>query len=128
MPTHKWSRSLNRGGSTRPTLNSTIEAEEELAIEIAVPGSTTNQQILIAFTIAALKSLFVSADGALTLKTNSSGSPADTFTLDADSGIDWDNQSQLDNPIGTNVTTMYVTNGGADPVNLKIYALVDPTP
>jgi hypothetical protein len=128
MPTHKWNRSLNRGGTVRPALTSTIEAEEELAIEIAVPGTTTNQQILIAFTIAALKSLFISADAALTLKTNSSGSPANTFTLDSDSGVDWDNQSQLANPITTNVTTMYVTNAGSDPVNLNIYALIDPTP
>jgi hypothetical protein len=128
MPQHKWTKSLNRGGTVRPTLTKTITAEEELAIEITVPVSTTDQQILIAFTMANLKSLFISASGPLTLKTNSTGAPDDTFALDDDSGVDWDNQSLLDNPITANVTTMYVTNAsGVNTADLKIYVLLDPT-
>jgi hypothetical protein len=128
MATHKWSNALNRGGSVRPTLAATIEGDGENVRELTIPASTTNQQIIIAFTIAAMKSIFVKASGACTLKTNSSGSPDNTFSLDSDSGVMWHNQMSAANPITANVTTMYVTTPSGDPVDLEIYVLVDSTP
>lgn len=128
MAQHKWTQTLNRGTSPNPSQTVTVTADGEEVRELTIPGATTNQQILIAFTLAALKSVFVKASGPCTLKTNSSGAPDDTFALDSDSGVVWNNQSLTDNPFTVNVTTMYVTTPSGDPVELDIYALVDTTP
>lgn len=128
MAQHKGTYTLSRGTSPNPSLTATITADGEEVRELTIPAATTNQQILIAFTTAALKSVFIKASGPCTLKTNSSGAPDDTFSLDSDSGVVWHNQMQSDNPFGTNVTTMYVTTPSGDDVTLSIYALVDSTP
>jgi hypothetical protein len=128
MPTHKWTNTLNRGTSTHPSQSVTITGDGENPRTPTIPGGTTNQQIIIAFTIAALKSLFIKASGPCTLKTNSTGSPDNTFALDANSGISWHNEMLVANPITANVTTMYVTTPAGDAVDLEIYALVDATP
>lgn len=129
MPTHKWTNTLNRGTSAgAPAQTATITGDGEEVRVLTIPAATTNQQIIIAFTIAAMKSFFVKASSACTLKTNSTGSPDNTFSLDADSGIVWHNQMTSANPITVNVTTMYVTTPSGDPVTLEIYALVDTTP
>jgi hypothetical protein len=129
MPTHKWTNTLNRGGAgTHPAQTATLTGDGENVRSLTIPASTTNQQIIIAFAIAAMKSIFIKASGACTLKTNSSGAPDDTFSLDADSGVMWHNQMSAANPITANVTTMYITTPSGDPVDLEIYVLVDATP
>jgi hypothetical protein len=128
MATHKWTNTLNRGNSPNPAQTATITGDGENVRQLTIPGATTNQQIIIAFAIAAMKSLFIKASGLCTLKTNSSGAPDDTFTLDADSGVIWHNQLSAANPITADVTTMYVTTPSGDPVDLEIYVLVDATP
>lgn len=128
MPTHIMKTTLNRGSSPNPYLQTTIEADAEEVRELTVPAATTNQQIIIAFTMAALKSVLIKASSACTLKTNSTGSPDNTFSLDSDSGIIWNNQMTSANPFTANVTTMYITTPAGVSVELDIYALVDSTP
>ena len=128
MPTHVMKTTLNRGASPNPSLSTTITADAEEVRELAIPAATTNQQVIIAFTMAALKSVLIYADGACTLKTNSTSAPDDTFSLDADSGVVWNNQMTITNPFTANVTTIYITTPSGATVNVKIYALVDSTP
>lgn len=128
MAQHRWTNTLNRGTSPNPSQAVTVTADGEEVRELTIPGATTDQQILIAFTMAALKSVFIKASGPCTLETNSSSAPDDTFALDSDSGVVWNNQMLTDNPFTVNVTTMYVTTPSGDPVELDIYALVDSTP
>lgn len=128
MAKHTWTHTLNRGTPPNPSQGAVITADGEEVRELTIPGATTDQQILIAFTMAALKSVFIKASGPCTLETNSSSAPDDTFSLDSNSGVVWDNQMLTDNPFTVNVTTMYVTTPSGDPVVLSIYALVDATP
>lgn len=128
MAQHRWTNTLNRGVSPNPSQTVTLTADGEEVRELTIPAATTNQQILIAFTMAALKSVFIKASGPCTLKTNSSGAPDDTFALDSDSGVVWNEQMLTENPFTVNVTTMYVTTPSGDDVALQIYALVDATP
>jgi hypothetical protein len=77
-------------------------------------------------------SLFIVATGALTLKTNSSGSPANTITLVKDEPFLWRTgdgtlRDTAGSAITTDITGLYITNPGAAAVDLKLFALVDPT-
>lgn len=128
MPTYVMKTTLNRGSSPNPSLSTSITADAEEVRELTIPGATSNQQIIIAFTTAALKAILIYADGACTLETNNSSTPDDTFALDADSGVVWNNQMTSANPFSQNVTTMYVTTPAGASVSVKIYALVDSTP
>lgn len=92
----------------------------------AIPGSaTTNVNWAVPY--ARVKAISILADGALTLKTNSSGSPDDTITLAAGKPYQWDTDQNAAFLIAHNVTSLYVVNAGADPVNLQILCLYDPT-
>lgn len=128
MAQHRWTHTLNRGTSPNPALTVTITADGEEVRELTIPAATTDQAIVIAFTMAALKSILIKASGPCTLETNSSSAPDDTFSLDSDSGVVWDNQMLAENPFTANVTSMFVTTPSGDPVALYIYALVDATP
>lgn len=128
MPTHTWTHTLNRGVSPNPKLQTTIEADGEQPRKVTANGGTTNQQILIAFTLTNLKSILITATGTCTLKTNSTSAPDDTFALDSDSGVVWNNQMAAAIPFAANVTTMYLTVPSGDPVTVEIDALFDSTP
>jgi hypothetical protein len=85
--------------------------------------------ISVAIDVSALKSIAIVASGALTVKTNSSSSPADTITLtDSMKAVIWYTGSVFDNPLTTDVTALYVSNAGADAVTFKLVALLDITP
>lgn len=128
MPSHIWTHTLNRGSSPNPRQTETITADAEEVRELTIPAATTNQQVIIAFTTGALKSIMIKADGACTVKTNSTSVPDDTFSLDADTAVLWNNAMSAANPITANVTTIYITTPAGDPVEVDIYALVDSTP
>jgi hypothetical protein len=113
------------GNSITSTENITDDSENDLDIQIAV--STTNELINWNAIRADLKSLSISCDQALTIKTNSSGSPTDTITLSAGQNIIWSYQTDgLSHcPFSADITTgIYVTNPSSTLVaNFKIRAI-----
>jgi hypothetical protein len=114
------------GGAGSVGLQKTIAitSDAELNFDLAVPVSTTNELLAWAFTLTKLKSVYISSDNALTLKTNSSGSPQETLTLGAGDVIQWDNTNGLVAPFAGNVTALYVTNGSSTLIaNLSIRTL-----
>ena len=85
---------------------------------------------LVAFTldVSQCKSLAMwSVGGNMTVETNSSSSPADTFALVDGVPVVWSSAmlGTPDNPVGTDVTALYVTNTGT--ARLEIRVLFDPT-
>ena len=92
----------------------------------ALGAMQTNVLYNIAFPQASVKSLILLSDVAATIKTNSSGSPADTIALAAGKPIVWDAASPYACPFTADVTKFYVTNTAAG--TLKVYVLFDPTP
>lgn len=113
------------GGSTPLSgITSSVTGTGGHQISITVPASTTNQLYTVAIDISELKSIFLYADGVLTVKTNDSGSPADTFVFAASGSVlVYDtNMATIDgvapNPFDVDVTAFYLTNGTADDVNL----------
>lgn len=87
----------------------------------------TDQLIAFALDISQTKQFLMWATGgAITVKTNSSGTPADTFSLVADEPICWDvGDSEFPIPLSADITALYGTNSGT--AVLHIRALVDPT-
>ncbi len=94
-----------------------------------LPANATTQ-VALAFPIANLKGLMISSEQTCTLKTNSSGSPADTLILTAGMpAIIWTNDMPTACPLGTAVTSLYfVVAAGVTTCKPKVYALYDAVP
>lgn len=99
-----------------------------ITIDESIPANQTDLLVNCAFTIAKLKSFFMVADVAMTVKTNSSGAPQETFTLVADEPVLWTEKLTgvaVGELFGGNVTALYVTNTTTG--TLRIRGTYDPT-
>ena len=99
--------------------------DNQLAISQVIPPATTNLEILAAIDISQLKMLVMQSDVALTLKTNSSGSPANTINLAAGIPYVWGTGDYNALLLTIDVSKFFVTVAGAVEANLQILALVD---
>lgn len=72
-------------------------------------GVVTDQEIDIALLIAKMKGIAIVADKACTLKTNSTSSPGNTFTLTANKPIIWASGDASANPVTVDITKFYLT-------------------
>jgi hypothetical protein len=130
MVKHTHIRGINAAGVA---LSKRIEVEGGSQIEVNEPiTSGANRQVAFAIDVSQLKSLFILAAAALVIKTNSSGSPANTIALIANQPFSWhpgDGTLRDTNgtAITTDITTIYVTNPEDTDVDLRLFALVDPT-
>jgi len=112
------------GGSTAINgITSSATGTSGTQIDISVPASTTDQVFAIAIDISELESIFLYTDGALTIETNSGGSPNDTFVFTANKPLVWvSGMPTIDtvsgNPFDVDVTALYLTNATAAAVNL----------
>jgi hypothetical protein len=68
------------------------------------------------------------SDKAITLETNSGGSPVDTIALAANVPYDWRVGNADAFRLGTDVTGLFVTNASGDEARLQIEVLFDNTP
>lgn len=122
--THARSISYTLNGGVVATQINTQSGDEETDIDTSIAPSTTNQSFNLAVTIANAKSILLYADQALTLKTNSSGSPQDTINLAAGQMIPWQTGDTAAAPFSGNVTALFVTNASATlAANLKVRVL-----
>jgi len=121
-------RTVISGNIAKPvdkTVSVTADGLDER--DLAVPVGT-DQQVLIAFTVASVKGLVISSDQNMTLETNSGTSPAQTFTLTAGQPLVWYTGCGYTNPFTVDVTAFYFTNGTAVTANVAITILKDSTP
>lgn len=114
-------------GASNISKSVSISSGQDIRISEAYTGAVTNTLTAFAATIAKIKVFYMVADVACTVKTNSSGSPQETFTLVANQPIHWDNTdgSLIASLFAGNITALYVTTT-AD-TTLTIRCLVDPT-
>jgi hypothetical protein len=98
----------------------TITADTIEGISESIAASTTNANYPLVAAQAKQQGVYLRADGALTIKVNSTSSPTATITLAAGSVIFWTaSQPAAQDPLGTSdVTNLYVTNAGSSAVNL----------
>jgi len=102
-----------------------FEGENQLAINQVIAGSTTNQEILAAIDVSAAKLVVLYSDVALTLKTNSSGSPDNTIVLAAGVPYIWGYGDYNALLLTVDVAKFFVTNATVGPATLSIIALID---
>jgi hypothetical protein len=95
-------------------VNATATGTSGTQISVTIPVSTTNQAYPITIDASEVESLIIYTDGALVLKTNSTGSPDQTLTFAADKPLNWVRGMPNACPITTDVTTFYFTNASPD--------------
>lgn len=111
------------GKTIQSTETNTGNAESNFDQQVA--GSTTNGEYTFLITQADLVSCCIFSDQAVTIKTNSSGSPQDTIALEAGQNIVWDLAFDGGGkiPFAGNVTSIFITNAGSTPANVSIRCL-----
>lgn len=128
MPQHTKSISLTTSAGQLSGTPRTYNAEAEINIDLAFTSAQTNTAVVCNLDVSQLKSIFILANTACTIKTNSTTSPDATITLVSDvpySG-DTDNTGPI-TALSADVTTLYVTMASTSGGTLKIRALQDPT-
>lgn len=127
MPTtnlpHNHNISLVFKSSSGKTISAAlaVNSAEEVNISIPIPANSTAYQINFAIPVLArLNDLVFLSDQNLTIKTNSSGSPANTYALVAGIPFYWTVTSGVANPVTTVVTTAFVVNANAVIANLDM--------
>lgn len=94
---------------------SDVEAgNTQITIDQTIPASSTNLLVSCAWTVANTESIFIVASQNCTIKTNSSGSPANTINLVAGIPLIWGaSAGYYTNLFTTNVTSWYLTTSAA---------------
>lgn len=130
MPTHKITRQVQVGGKT---LKGEISVVSPMGVtlddggsQVATQNATT--QFMVGIDVSAVKSFFLMSDKNLTLKTNSTGSPANTIALVANVPYEWHEGDYNVFLLTTDVTSMYFVNAGAQDAHVYMECGVDPTP
>lgn len=129
MPTVIVDRSV-QVGNRRFTSSHPKTAGAQLLIEETIPGPSTDLEIACPIDVTALKYLMIQSTRALTIETNDGDTPDDTLAIPANKIIEWDvdQASIFPNPLGSDVTSVFVTLAGAVNAELTILAVTDPTP
>lgn len=125
MATITYARSMTYG-SVSITSTSEITADGLKNYIGTLAASTSNQEVQLTIDVSECKAFFAHCTAAATLKTNSSGSPQETFTLAAGVAYQWDNSSGAANPFAGDVTTFYVTCSAGGTLNIWIQEDVTP--
>ena len=102
-----------QGAGTLSIRGASVQGNAMPGFSQAIPASTTNLQISMPpITLANLLSIIITTDAAITLKTNSTGSPQDTISIAAGGAFIWQTGSGNAAPFAGNVTSWYVSTGG----------------
>lgn len=131
MITHKLVRALRYQIGGSDVFTQKVEREQSAGAENNIDESLTDasdQLIAYALDISQCKMLAIWATGSdITLKTNDSASPDDSFTLAQNQPIVWstDDDPEFGIPLSADITALYATNTGTG--QLHIRALHDPT-
>lgn len=99
-----------------------------VSLEDSVANGQTNKEYVLALDQSQLNGLYIWADGAITLKTNSSGSPDDTLAVPAGIPYVWCTGMLGTLLITADVSKIFITNASGGVVNFIIKAIQDGTP
>lgn len=126
MPTLNIQYSITGLGSPISKTKSVTD-EGDVTLEVAVADGQTNKLVACELDVSQCKALVLMATVAMTLKTNSSGSPADTIALSANVPLVYSGDAAETNPLGTDVTALYLTNASGTDGTFHMKAIFDAT-
>lgn len=127
MPSHLVTIQHSRGSETIGK-TVTYTADQEKGGDYTLAGGLTNQEITLSFDVSQLKVFLMYATVAMTIKTNSSGTPQETITLAADNPVLFRYDDGRGALFAGDVTKLYATVPGGVEGTLTIRALEDGTP
>jgi hypothetical protein len=125
-------QTLNLGWSnSAASLGSSVvlSAAGEDNRDVICTGNTTSNVTLdfLKANLVSFYALVTGGTGNVSLKTNSSGSPQDTFTLQQNCPMSWYNTSALANPFAGNVTSVFLQGTtGNSTVNIRTLSNTNP--
>lgn len=132
MPTHYMTFAFTDipGGNNRIQNTVTIAAPMSIELEESVPDATTDRALSVAIDVSAMTDLYMVSTAALTIQTNSGSSPDDTIVLEANKPLVWraGGTGHPANPLGTDVTAIYLTNASGSAATFRMWVGVDSTP
>jgi hypothetical protein len=127
--THKVGVVYSSDAGTITNTTDSYSADGEVNYDGTIAPATTNEEIDIAVDVDNIKSMVLYSTTAVTVKTNSTTSPAATVVLAAGKQVVWTTDHLEANPLGTgSITKFYVTNAGGSTSTFKFRALADITP
>jgi hypothetical protein len=105
-----------------------VEADGGSPRSIEMPAETTDEEVEFNVVAAGMEMIYITSDVDVTIKTNDTVAPDDTFELVAGKPLCWYKDSQLPCPFTVDVTVLYITNAGSVAGTVEIDSLHDVTP
>jgi hypothetical protein len=135
--THTYRFSVTGAGNSSQSFSVPISADGEDNREISLDAGEVNQQVALDLDVSQIKAYFITVQAqtgslasgtVITLKTNSSGTPAETITITSPGGLAYVASYFGVNVFETDVTTIFLSNSSAtQAVNVILWFLVDST-
>lgn len=118
-----WSR-----GAASITSSNTYSGTGQVSIDENIDDGETVLEITFALDISEIASVYLVSDQIITIKTNSSGAPDDTFVLAAGVPLVWTDDGEFANPFSADITSIFIANASGSTARLQIEAVTDATP
>ena len=128
MPTHVTNDTFQEGSTSLAGTPVVITTDAEANFDKTLTASQANLEIDIAFPYTRIKSFYVLAQGACTLKINSSTDPDVTITLAAGQPLKWRYVDAAANPFSTNVSSIFLTDTSAASNRIQFFLAYEGTP
>jgi hypothetical protein len=128
MATHILTLSVSGSGVTREHTISNTQAGVALIDGETVADAQTDYEINFDLDVSACKSFYLVSDQDVTFETNSGSAPADTISLRANEPYVWHANAYDSFLLGTDVTSVFITNASGSTATIYCVALYDATP
>lgn len=125
--THTITQKVTSGGNT-VTADNSYSGGAQVSLDESIPDSSTDLLVVVALDVSKIQSIYILSDQDMTLETNDGTTPADTINLLAGKPYIWHIGSYFTNLLATDVTAFYMTNASGSSAQLKMEAVLDPTP
>lgn len=110
------------------TINQQISKSDDrsLELDVTVAANVTNQAHAFPIDVSEVKSMYLMSTQNITIKTNSTSTPANTLNLLANRPVIWQDGDLNSLLLTTDVTTLYLTTGAiSSSASLKLLLLTN---
>lgn len=128
MATHNLKLSVSGSGVTREQTIATTQGGVVLIDGETVATAETDYEINFDLDVSACKSFYLESDQDVTFETNSGSAAADTIALKANKPYIWHVDAYDSFLLGTDVTSVFITNTSGETATIYCVALFDATP
>lgn len=105
----------------------TVTSGALTSLSESITTGTTDGLVALVLDVSQLKAFYIQSDYDITLEFNSNAGSGGTIALKANKPVIWSENCGLTNPLGTDVTALYVTNASGSTATLNARFLLDPT-